>query len=142
MREYKFRGKPTDNNTTYFEDNEFVYGSLVIDNDKYYIVLGINDNIDRDDYEVYMIEVIPETIGQYTGLKDKTKKEIYEGDIVKVFTNKEWILGKVIYEHSGFTIDATINKELEYGRTGIIENLTELIGNIYDNKNLSEEGGE
>lgn len=73
---------------------------------------------------------------QYTGLKDKNGKEIYEGDIVKVFTNKEWRIGKIIYEHSGFTIDVTNNKELEYGRTSILENLTEVIGNIYDNPEL------
>ena len=79
-------------------------------------------------------------IMQYTGLKDKNGKEIYEGDVVKVFTNKEWRIGIIIYEHSGFTIDVTNNKELEYGRTSIIENLTEVIGNIYDNPELLEEG--
>lgn len=79
-------------------------------------------------------------IMQYTGLKDKNGKEIYEGDVVKVFTNKEWRIGIIIYEHSGFTIDVTNNKELEYGRTSIIENLTEVIGNIYDNPELLKEG--
>ncbi len=64
MREVKFRGKPTENNTSYFES--WVYGSLVIQEDKYYIALNVNENIKRDDYEVYMIEVIPETVGQYT----------------------------------------------------------------------------
>lgn len=68
MREIKFRGKPTENNTSYIEE-EFVYGSLVIDNGKYYIVLSVTDNIKRDDYEVYMIEIILETIGQYTRTK-------------------------------------------------------------------------
>lgn len=90
------------------------------------------------------IFTIPEQCGysimQYTGLKDKNGKEIYEGDVVKVFTNKEWRIGIIIYEHSGFTIDVTNNKELEYGRTSIIENLTEVIGNIYDNPELLEEG--
>lgn len=75
---------------------------------------------------------------QYTGLKDKNRKEIYEGDVVKVFTNKEWRIGIIIYEHSGFTIDVTNNKELKYGRTSIIENLTEVIGNIYENPELLE----
>lgn len=88
--------------------------------------------------------IAPESTGlilmQYTGLNDKNGKEIYEGDIVKVFTNKEWRIGKIIYEHSEFTIDVTNNKDLKYGRTSIIENLTEVIGNIYDNPELLEEG--
>ena len=41
MRDIKFRGKPTDNNTSYFEDEKFAYGYLVISNDKYYILLDI-----------------------------------------------------------------------------------------------------
>lgn len=75
---------------------------------------------------------------QYMGLKDKNGKEIYEGDIVKVFTKGKWRIGKVIYEHSVFTIDVTNNKELEYGRTSIIEKLVEVIGNIYENPELIE----
>lgn len=140
MRNIKFRGIPAENNTSYFEDEEFVYGYLVINDGSYYILLDVLDNIKRDDYAVYMIKVKQETLGQYTGLKDKSGKEIYEKDVVKVFTSKEWRIGKIIYEHSGFTIDVTNNKELEYGRTAILENLTEVIGNIYDNPELLEKG--
>ena len=84
--------------------------------------------------------IAPESTGlilmQYTGLHDKNGKEIYEGDIVKALISGRWFVGKVIYEHSGFTIDVTNNKALEFGRRGIIEPWTEVIGNIYDNPEL------
>lgn len=131
MREIKFRGKRID-------DKEWVYGNLIIDEGKYYICLQVNDHIKRDDYEVYMVEVIPETVEQYTGLHNKNGVEIYEGDIVKVLINGIWYVGQVIYEHSKFTIDVMNNKQLEFGRIGIIERFTEVIGNIYDNSEKLE----
>lgn len=70
-REINFRGKIIDN-------SGWAYGSLVVEEDKNYIALNINDNIKRDDYDVYMLEVIPKTVGQYTGLYDKNGKAIYE----------------------------------------------------------------
>ena len=153
MREYKFRGKPTENNTSYFEDEDFVYGSLIISEDKYYILLDVLDNIKRDDYAVYMVEVRPETLGQYTGLKDKNEKEIYEGDILELnkdgrifYGTPDGLLAKK-YQLVGFKDGAFMtcrNKHLidDYDTyLWIISKYSTVAGNIYDNSELLE-GGE
>lgn len=133
MREIKFRawnGYRQEMNKVlnigYFEG---LYMNISVDTEEGQI--DYNDSLDN--MECNNIELM-----QYTGLHDKNGKEICEGDIVKAFINGIWYIGQVIYEHSGFTIDVTNNKQLEFGRRGIIERFTEVIGNIYENKELLE----
>ena len=84
------------------------------------------DVLNNENYEVM----------QYTGLKDKNFKEIYEGDIMKVkppIWAKEGIF-KVIYDNGRFII--TDNKVWQ--NIGTLVEYSEVIGNIYENLELLE----
>lgn len=77
-------------------------------------------------------------IEQYTGLKDKTGTEIYEGDIVKVEGDGE--IYRVEWIYSGFGLEPRYNSP-RYPVLGNVElrRKIEVIGNIHENPGLLEE---
>lgn len=88
--------------------------------------------------------VIPNTVGQFTGLYDSIGREIYEGDIIRSFDSKgEPILHYLLYdnEEAGFVaiLKGSAKGDFGYGRCyqqWITECEKEVIGNIHDNPEL------
>ena len=79
------------------------------------------------------IEVDSSTICQCTGLKDKNGKLIWENDIVRCKVGT----AKVIWDKSGWRIKWLRRKDLYYWAAEDIQSM-EIIGNIFDNKELLE----
>ena len=135
MRQIKFRGKNA--------KDEWVYGSLIIneaENDEgrfqvAFIMQGPPFAIDGGDlYTARMERVKIETIGQYTSLRDKFGKDIYEGDILKVGDVKTLI--EVRYVRGIFAFLWNGNLDDEFPCNAPTQEWAEVIGNIYDNPEL------
>ena len=144
MREILFRGKRR-------IDGEWIAGSLcttIPSDDEYY-------TISYFDEDIYYTEedVIPETVGQFTGLTDKNGKKIFEGDIVKItdtivdfetiayieFGNPNglynWGWQLVPLQKKPFAVEILHWVEME--ETGAF---IEVIGNLHDNPELLKGG--
>ena len=84
-------------------------------------------------------EVIPETVGQYTGKTDKNGKNIFEGDIVYCKSRLDNAIMVVIFECGQFRMVLSENYRSYQTNSGFYDINCfdkEVIGNIYDNPEL------
>ena len=137
MREIFFRGKRTDN-------GEWVHGNLVRGCDEKYVYIVEFGN--RELCRNY-VNVNPDTVGQYTGLKDKNGTKIFEGDMIKPFDDEidkmvaEFRLGQFLlclYGERGYMAEYGWEESGNYGcfeaePLSSYGDDIEVIGNIHDN---------
>ena len=123
MREILFRGKT--------DKGEWVQGVPFFEEERCYI---IEDLFICDEYDctgAVNTMVIPETIGQYTGLTDKNGTKIFEGDIVKRTFGEFTRIYQVIFDVELFCFIAKRNNGFS-----TLDDAFEVIGNIHDNPEL------
>ena len=133
MREILFRGKRKDN-------GKWVYGNY-----------AVTDNNGKQHFifqnKAFEFEVIPETVGQYTGITDDNEKKIFEGDILNVinpdYDDYDYIT-KVYFECNTLCVDVG-GQDYDYTSIGFAVEIwddkrdrVEVIGNIHDNPELLE----
>lgn len=122
MREIKFRGKRLDN-------GEWVIGSYIEAENR---DLSIAHQIVPYESGEAVREVDPVTVGQYTGLKDKNGREIYEEDIL---FDESGVYAVVCYSMGTFCVDFGEGFDLQYFTDGIHE-ICDVVGNIHDDPEL------
>lgn len=148
MREILFRGfcPDEDGKEKVFVNGEWIKGFWVYG---YYVLVNIKKHRIYTgeyfgEYNLDYYVVIPETVGQYTGLKDKNGKNIFYGDIIKHYNGcsvEEYSvdIGRVFF----------YPQTMRYLRTSTLfpddcpaiyeNNKYEVIGNIFENPELLEE---
>lgn len=127
-REILFRGKRVDNGS--WETGSLVISRMGTSEAKTYIA---------DKMTAYHTLVIPKTVGQYTGLKDKNGKKIFEGDILsghldELFPEHESRY-PVVWHDYGWHIKCD-NGSFDTLEQWWVSEYLEVIGNIYDNPEL------
>lgn len=148
MREILFRGKRKDN-------GEWVEGHLLWYEDGRARIIPRHTDIfcyenDENTIQTIAYEVIPETVGQYTGLPDKNSNKIFEGDIAQGNAFGSIWQGEIVWidEIAGFGIryfhrseptaweNSSILKAMKYKKDIFA---AEIIGNIHDKPELLKE---
>lgn len=141
MREYLFRAK---NSLT----KEWIYGDLLHCSDGDIAISNLKGDF---------VKIDPETVGEYTGFTDKNCKKIFEGDILRGYQypylsgdNFNYYAEVIYFDNCpAFGIYTFKNPNLNVvrgisaGNTALMEDWEsenwEIIGNIYDNKDLLKE---
>lgn len=143
MREIKFRAKRKDNGEwvegflfELFFEGEWCIGNEALEPNDYSELIGKN----RD-----WFEIIPETICQYTGLKDNNGDKIWENDILKVeIADNKYRNYLVKFDKKELSYELFGNDDLPFricfNRGN--QHIFEVIGNIFDNPKLLEGGAE
>lgn len=141
MREILFRAKRVDN-------GEWVEGNLITnerDESKAYIgyIFDVRNGMIKD-FDI--VEVIPETICQYTGLLDKSGRRIWENDIVKCNRRKGHDFFKVVWrkKYADFGVEPIgFGAQYPFGQgednKDIYGHHYEVIGNVFDSSELLNE---
>lgn len=120
MREIKFRVWDK-RNKKWVEAGQSLLGYLIAwVSDYKFGILG------RGDYEIV----------QYTGIKNKNGKELWESDIIENEHGERWL---IVWEGTGFRVALRGNKEAIYAPNEYWFNSCKKIGNIYENPELLEE---
>ena len=134
MREILFRGKTS--------DGEWVEGDL----------LQARYHSGHIEYQIMpqtpvssAVPVLPETVGQYTGLTDRNGKRIFEGDICKFKRFNDVHIGKVVFNVTTASfimwyqpiVGAYGEKATQKMLLSVCDNI-EVVGNIHDNPELME----
>lgn len=137
---YLYKAKTTPKEKGEF-NNVWVTGNLIVSNGRYYIhpignIVNVENEIGRI---IVMHEVIPDTICQCTGLKDKTGKLIYDNDIIQCMD--EGCCGYISWNESeaGFYFNVLFDSGVfEEEHIYDYQDCMKVIGNIFDNPELLE----
>lgn len=156
MREILFRGKRVDNGE-WVEGNYYKIPAppvcfkedLKTVRDKHYIILE-NPNSYPDwgmPRQMVQVEVIPETVGQFTGLTDKNGTKIFERDIIREWSHWHKNLSATVSDIGCYLVvcdylgSLSLKKNTSCGEVStplIRTSIVEVIGNIHDNPELLE----
>ena len=128
IREIEFRGKRQ-------KDKSWIYGYLIKDTYGHCRI--------QFDAKQFSQVIIPETVGQFTGLRDKNGIGIYEGDILKIKETPFQIGGLhqvIFYEDRYLTYSILYNDVDQANKHPLLYQIeyadAHVIGNIHDNPEL------